>query len=732
MTFNIRNPKNLRLPSYAVEIMNGLFSDYEETILLNIYTAGLSSSLVYLTRPIRQDAGHLANVVKIDVTEQILKEVEAYNNHVDGILPNSVRIIGEPSLSIDEIWSGIRIELAGSGYYEIQSLLEYLNFAEPSKIFSVLNNQIFHSMGAFWKYHGATPEFRPAYGYDDILPPNLILEFAKSESNSGVIFISPENIPSATPAPGSHVTLKGFEVQKRDPNRNRLTLNLPGHSYHTSFEIKIESPDILKFKVGDLFDVPQVLAVKESRVSLFTKLVGRIFGGNFTADQKTIIHPNGAEFPNPLFGLPTLLEQTFDVYLSKVHGDFNLQNVLVNKETGNFFVIDFAHTQINHSLRDLLHLEMCVVNQLLAEELSSQMVSAPYIVLIYDALHELFTQNKPLNLPSNLNRSLMWLQTIRETVQQYLFNKSSWKEYYTCLAIYLLSSLRFDNLDDHPAAPLPKQLAFWGAAAAMNLIEKEGEDSDGKKAPYRRPFASPLNSGDMNVSKLVKETTSLNILDKQNALTKILSIAASKSAQLLMYGSCLGAIAIAPEHTMTATLMGLASGIGVNSLASLIERVALQQDTSEAEVTSRLEFAIEKSEFEKVITENKVVLSEIRNLVVWQEQIYQFIKTDNTHMVDILMSFDTSVSALQSEFEAMRADIRRLQKLLSSKTTKKAEQVDNQISIQVGDIESSERVVVTGEETTGNPGLPKTKSATEIKAGNIKARDVVITGKKQQ
>jgi hypothetical protein len=60
---------------------------------------------------------------------------------------------------------------------------------------------------------------------------------------------------------------------------------------------------------------------------------------------------------------------------------------------------------------------------------------------------------------------------IRKMASRYLFKPDDWEEYYQGLVLYLLGALKFKNLDLVLEAPLPKQVAFWGAATVVGLME---------------------------------------------------------------------------------------------------------------------------------------------------------------------------------------------------------------------------------------------------------------------
>jgi hypothetical protein len=95
-----------------------------------------------------------------------------------------------------------------------------------------------------------------------------------------------------------------------------------------------------------------------------------------------------------------------------------------------------------------------------------------FYLLLHDLALRPSAQLKAGELPhSALEKPLMVLAAIRRTARKYLLQPEHWTEYYQGLALYLLGSMKFGNLDRVPEAPLPKQVAFWGAAATLNLME---------------------------------------------------------------------------------------------------------------------------------------------------------------------------------------------------------------------------------------------------------------------
>src|SRR6185295_2191604 len=71
--------------------------------------------------------------------------------------------------------------------------------------------------------------------------------------------------------------------------------------------------------------------------------------------------------PNPLEALPRLLNQVRNVNIATIHGDFNLENILIEPQLGDISLIDFADARKDHVLHDLLHLETELITHILPE-----------------------------------------------------------------------------------------------------------------------------------------------------------------------------------------------------------------------------------------------------------------------------------------------------------------------------------------------------------------------------
>jgi hypothetical protein len=110
------------------------------------------------------------------------------------------------------------------------------------------------------------------------------------------------------------------------------------------------------------------------------------------------------------------------------------------------------------------------------------MLTPEDIVGFYEKLHcAVKRPHETITPPAGLEKPFAVLHTLRQQARSYLFTADKWDEYYYGLFIYFLGALKFGDLDLLPAAPWPKQIAFYGAAVVQKLLD-EGESVCGETA----------------------------------------------------------------------------------------------------------------------------------------------------------------------------------------------------------------------------------------------------------
>src|SRR5262249_6023793 len=88
-------------------------------------------------------------------------------------------------------------------------------------------------------------------------------------------------------------------------------------------------------------------------------------------------------------------------------------------------------------------------------------------------LHQVMTNPaREPNPPERPELRKLWalLRAIRRAARHHLFDPADLGEYYRGLTLYLLGALRYQSLSEQLEHPLPKRIAFWGAALAYQWL----------------------------------------------------------------------------------------------------------------------------------------------------------------------------------------------------------------------------------------------------------------------
>ena len=200
-----------------------------------------------------------------------------------------------------------------------------------------------------------------------MLPPNLVIRTGSVPAGMPIMAITPRRLPIRDLQPGEAVSLSGFAVQKVDPARRTVTLRARRHgpmrrplACGSAFLNSDPMPD---YRAQQIVDVPfgEVIETRESR--LRAEVAGLATGS--IRMRRRWHWANISWLPNPLAALPDLLDQTARVNIATIHGDFNLENILIEPQLGDVSLIDFADARQDHVLHDLLHLETEIVIHIL-------------------------------------------------------------------------------------------------------------------------------------------------------------------------------------------------------------------------------------------------------------------------------------------------------------------------------------------------------------------------------
>jgi serine/threonine protein kinase len=474
----IENPKRLSLPAAAEAILKQMFATHQRVVIRAELGSGFSGSRVFVVHPIIEGTPELPAVIKMAPVGLIEDEYRAYQKHIRNKLAGAAEIRGEPVLCPGSDWGGLLYDVVGSGIFEIESLYSFCRRASNKDIWHVLEKRLFRRMGEFWRHSSANPLFDLRSSYDHLLPVNLLIEpTTLPPPNAPLHLLRLDSIGQSLQR-GDYVRLEGFAITEVDRDNQAVTLNLPAPTDGppVSYRLRLQPVETTSpFQVNDILDSIEGV-VTATRYDLLQTYAQRALDQNL-AETLTLLSKANVTLPNPLAVLPSILSEARDVRVAYIHGDLNLENILVDPEARDVRLIDFAMARRDHVLHDLLRVETGVVTWLLPEALAEAELPSETIHGLYEQLHcaaRLFGHSSaPHHLHPTLRKSFVLLTAIRKTARKYLLEPDDWGEYYQGLTLYLLGALKFKNLDDMPQAPLPKQVAFWGAAAIQKLLQEQ-------------------------------------------------------------------------------------------------------------------------------------------------------------------------------------------------------------------------------------------------------------------
>jgi hypothetical protein len=469
----IENPRNLPLPPEAKCVLQTMFADYQRVVIEKEFGGGSSGSQVFLICPIRSNGvPELPAVVKMGSVSLIQREWQAYRDYIRDRLPNSVGVRGAPIFAPNGGWAGLRYPLVGSGTFEIESLHSYCRRASLEDMRFVLEGRLLKIMEQVMQYNRFSSAFYLRASYDHVLPVNLLIKPDSAPPGTQVHLIRPDALPNRLLKRGDYVRLAGFTITKVDLLKQTITLNVPPRSKGAaaSYCLRVRSVESMAgYQVDQVID-PIEGMVLETRHERLEMEAGRALGPDFDLTNQILTAPDGTKLPNPLLAWGAIIDEYRPVRVGCIHGDLNMENILVDPATRDVSLIDVAAAREDHLLHDFLRLETETVTKLIPQILIQANLDAGIIRPFYERLTHTGEPEVPKPPHRAMEKPWAMLVAMRETANKYLSDPEDWSEYYQGLVLYLLGALKFRNLDE---TPLSKQVAFWGAATAAGLLEKQ-------------------------------------------------------------------------------------------------------------------------------------------------------------------------------------------------------------------------------------------------------------------
>lgn len=476
----VEDPKNL-LPepnAQITAILGEMFAGNERVIVETQFGGGFSGSYVFKVKPTKAKTAAKSVVVKIASVGQTQQEQRGYQIIRD-YWSQLMRVEDQLIISPDGRWAGIRYQMAGDDLFEVKTLLDFVHKHDVDQISTLFKKQLIPLLeNAYQNTFGTAIQTYWYPSYTQLLPKNLVITAITSSSTEPVITINADQIPAAALKVGQVVQLDDFEVEKINLADQRLSLTLRARLPWQAYAVWVNGVSLLDDDLTGKIAPTITGRVIKNREDWLHDDASKVLGAGADLNRPALIVTDKIELPNPLHQIHQVLATQRSMRTAHLHGDLNLANILVT-DTNQIQFIDFAAARKDHIFHDYLRLETGILTKVVPTLLYRAKRSvypeqvAELVYQFYGQLHQVMTQpaKTKIELPyPELAKPFEMLRLLRQSARHFLIQSNEWTEYYHGLMIYLLGTLRFPDLEtiEGVITPLPKQVAFWGAAVAVS------------------------------------------------------------------------------------------------------------------------------------------------------------------------------------------------------------------------------------------------------------------------
>ena len=407
-------------------LLQVLFRRYDRLVLDMEFLSGYSGARTFLAQPIHADSRADAyTIAKIGRREAIQQEYENYQVYVKKTLPPvTARIQGPPVIAPP----GTRHARKRLAWLDEKAALQYTFIAEPGRVPISMRQRLladpdpnllyklFDTFGPNWWMQRRPYTFRLALEYDRLLPTHYVI---RPDGGRGAVLDGRASPAEVSLEIGDRVNLRNFSQVELRLDGESLSLKgrpLPGHPRLRARWLGLSDPD---------------------------GATGRVVATRSTLLRDYVAGFDLFDMPDPLPRLLALLNDLVSGTRSTIHGDLNLENMLLGP--GDLiWLIDFATTRDGHPLYDFAHLEAEIIAHVIAPQMDSPL-----------AFLNLLEQGDRSERPD----LYALLAAVREIADRCLFNPSQPGEYHLAVLMASLGALKYANL-----GAFQKHLLYLNAA----------------------------------------------------------------------------------------------------------------------------------------------------------------------------------------------------------------------------------------------------------------------------
>lgn len=460
-------------------VLQVMFRDYSEVEVVRELDGGYSSAQVLLVRPRRIDRKWDAPVVvKLDDRAATLYERRRYDLHVAGTLPvGAAQLLGAPVVPDDSHFGGLRYKFVGHLDATQPISLREVALEQHTQRMNQLIRALYQTFGPAWWEQRTPFQFGVWREYEHVLPPALVVEVlpgAQVGSTGHVLTPLGQWSRGNLVLPGEVVALKRFAVQKLDVEDDVLHLaaGAQPEAINRSSKVEVRGLGLRRdsFLRGEILDVlvGRVVSTRDDLLLLYLQALEPEF--DLRLDYIPSRHDGVPDLPNPLRAVNHLLERQVAGYLSTIHGDMHLANVLVGPQ-GNPWLIDFAQARDGHTLFDWALLEVSVLAHVVARLMPDGWEGIWGVIALLDSINR--GEDRVLHERHRVARALTGVKTIRDVVQTCLYHPTHWNEYYIALVLLALRAMGWRT-----ESTQARRLAFLTSALALSAVQRPDSTQD--------------------------------------------------------------------------------------------------------------------------------------------------------------------------------------------------------------------------------------------------------------
>ena len=408
------------LPSEAQDLLRALFARYARVVVTAEFRSGYSGSRTWLVLPVHADGRRDAQtIVKLGPAPLIQAEFNNYETFVKDTLPPITARIQQPPVGLPRHAgngqkstrpAALRYTFIGQSGQAPTSLRQAL-LADPDPAYL---QRLFDTFGPNWWMQRRPATFRLGEEYDPRLPAHLVLEPCQPGRSGSQVLDGRQPPAGLGLNPGDVVALHQF---------NRCELRADGVSYSLEGKAGPGQPPLRLRWVRPAQAAGSLPGSSRPLQPPFEGSHGRVVATRRDLLAEAVAGMDRFGLPDPLDCLTAWLDETISGSQSVIHGDLNLENILVGP--GKLvWLIDFARTRLGHPLADFAHLQAEIIAQ---------------VVAIQETSPETFLRS----LQSGSSPLLAALESI---ASHCLANPSQPREYRLALAVTSLGMLKYMNL----------------------------------------------------------------------------------------------------------------------------------------------------------------------------------------------------------------------------------------------------------------------------------------------